>query len=689
MGGPGHGRRLAAATVLAALLGGPACLVLEPLLAPVAAASPQALAVSADAAYVLDSAASVVHVSVSVRATNVESSTTTGSTVTRYYFTGIRLAIQPEATHIAASDGFGALPVVTSPRQGAIALEADFRSNLFYHQSTSLRISYDLVGAAPRSTTSEVRINAAFASFSAWAYGDPGSSTVRIELPASFVPSFAGEALARSSVGGSTVLAARAIAQPDSWAVDITADRTAALDTTRLTAAAGQSVVVRSWPGDTVWATKVHDLLQAGLPRLDALVRLPWPVTGDLVVTEVATPLLEGYSGIYHAATDTISISEDLDDLTIVHEASHAWFNPALFSDRWITEGLADEYGSLVLDELALTHESPTRPTPSDPGRVALASWAFPGAITTTTTDERETYGYDASWWVSQQLLADIGPAKMADVFAAAAYHRIAYLGSGAAETTSGPNDWRRYLDLLDEVGGATAADALFRAYVADGPDTAELDARTAARGDYAALGRASKGWPVPLNIRTAMSSWSFAPAERLMAAAGTVTREAASVAAAASRLGVKAPADLEAAYEAATTDFGAPTALADRELAALEVMSAAKAAYDAPRDVVATIGMNAGSAAADWSTAGTEFADGDLVGATEAAQRLAADLRGAPGLGRSRLLAGTLLLILGIALAAILMRRRGRPAAVSRESRAPYGTLADHPAGDRDEGAS
>ena len=57
---------------------------------------------------------------------------------------------------------------------------------------------------------------------------------------------------------------------------------------------------------------------------------------------EVHTPLLEGYAGIFFEGENRIEISEDLDDLTIIHEASHAWFNGDLFVGRWINEGFAD-----------------------------------------------------------------------------------------------------------------------------------------------------------------------------------------------------------------------------------------------------------------------------------------------------------------------------------------------------------
>ena len=87
-------------------------------------------------------------------------------------------------------------------------------------------------------------------------------------------------------------------------------------------------------------------ILSDSVPDLVGRIGLPWPVDGPLNVLEVHTPLLEGYAGFYDPKSDEITISENLDDLTIVHEASHAWFNSRLFTDRWINEGLAEEYAS-------------------------------------------------------------------------------------------------------------------------------------------------------------------------------------------------------------------------------------------------------------------------------------------------------------------------------------------------------
>ena len=106
-------------------------------------------------------------------------------------------------------------------------------------------------------------------------------------------------------------------------------------------------------------AKRVVTILGEGIPELTARIGLPWPVDGPLSVLEIHTPLLEGYAGFYNPQTDEITISEDLDDVTIIHEASHAWFNRDLFDARWITEGLAETYAAQVVDALGRRRAGP------------------------------------------------------------------------------------------------------------------------------------------------------------------------------------------------------------------------------------------------------------------------------------------------------------------------------------------
>ena len=66
--------------------------------------------------------------------------------------------------------------------------------DLYFRQSRSIRIEYELPGGKPRSS-GDIRVGAAFVTFTAWSWGDPGRSTVRIVLPKGFTNSGYGETL--------------------------------------------------------------------------------------------------------------------------------------------------------------------------------------------------------------------------------------------------------------------------------------------------------------------------------------------------------------------------------------------------------------------------------------------------------------------------------------------------------------
>ncbi len=541
-------------------------------------------------------------------------------------------------------------------------------------------MTYDLPGAAPRSK-SDIRVGTAFATFVAWAFGDSGS--VRVVVPAGYEAEATGSTATRSTSDGATVFAASGITDIGGWYLVVTADRKSALTSERIDLAGGEHVVVRAWPEDTTWQRQVRQLLTDGLPHLVELTGLDWPVAADLTVFEVHTPLLEGYAGVFFQDEDRIEISEDLDDLTTLHEASHAWFNGALFDGRWINEGFADTYAAKALDAMGSGGWAPNPVSPTDAAAVRLAAWVHPGRITDDATDAREQYGYEASWTVIRSLVADIGDDGMREVLRAAADRRSAYAGSGAAEPLAGPTDWRRLLDLLDEVGGATTADDLFRRWVVTDAQAADLDARAAARSAYAALVSAGAGWQPPAYVRDPLTTWSFPTATSRIAEASAVLARRDALAAEATRLGVGLPADLQTAYQAARDSLADADRVATTETAAIQALATAIDAVAAPRAPLVVLGLLGTTPEVDLAGARAAFS----AGAADAAARAAAVtalIDGAVAIGRRRLLAvvaglGVAVVLLVVAIV-IVRRRRRRAARPGAAGGPPYATLADQP---------
>ena len=131
-----------------------------------------------------------------------------------------------------------------------------------------------------------------------------------------------------------------------------------------------------------------------------------------------------------------------------------------------------------------------------------LAHWPPPAPIRDAQSDAREQYGYDAAWTVIRDIVEEAGEDGMRSVFRAASDGTTAYPGDGAPETSALPNDWRRFLDLTQELGGATTPRTCSRTWVlpngaapARGPRDGARRVR-AARGGRRWLGGAAGGAP-------------------------------------------------------------------------------------------------------------------------------------------------------------------------------------------------
>ena len=349
------------------------------VLAPSVALGADGIAIRTVARYVVAPEDARIRVAVDVNATNQKPDRDNGGAVTRYYYDGVNLGVQREARNIRATQDGVALRVTTATREGYRLVTILFRSPIFFGERAKVRLQFDLPAGKPRSS-SDVRVGPAFASFLAWAFGDAG--TVRVDVPAEFEVDISGAEMTRTVNDAGVQVYRAATDDALSWFAWVNARNDDGLTRRPLELAGGDEVVVRAWPEDLRWQRRVASVLGDGIPALTSRIGLPWPVDGALSVLEIHTPLLEGYAGFYNPANDEITISEDLDDVTIVHEASHAWFNQRLFTERWITEGLADEYAARVAARRsAARRRPPRRSRRTTPAAFPLDDWPPPAAI--------------------------------------------------------------------------------------------------------------------------------------------------------------------------------------------------------------------------------------------------------------------------------------------------------------------
>ncbi len=699
MTGAGHPRRRITAAALLALVVGlagallPAAapgLPLPGFLGPAVARAADDLEITADTRYTVDPEARTVRVVVDLTAVNRKPNQAT----TRYFYDGLNLGVQPEARRFTATRDGSELRVRAAAREGYRLVTVLFGRKLYFGEAERLRLSFELPAGKPRSA-SDVRVGSAFATFTAWAFGDTGR--VRIEVPSDFRVETAGSELDAERGANGLQAWSAATNDPLSWYVLVNATNDAALTSDRLELEDGENVVIRAWPEDNRWRQRVRVLLRDGLPQLAEQIGLPWPVEGSLVVTEVHTPLLEGYAGFYDPDTDQITISEDLDDLTIIHEASHAWFNGALFTERWITEGLADEYAARALRADDRGYPGPDKVTRMDPAAFALNDWPPPAAIRDQEAGDRETYGYAASWTLMRRILARVGEPGMREVFAAAAAGTTAYPGEGDPERSRLPNDWRRFLDLAEQAADPATATAsersladLIELWALDATQAVLLPARAAALERYSALARAGGSWAPPAAVRSALDEWQFGEAADIMDGAERVLASRDAIEALAATEGLVPGPRLEADYQDARSEaeMNVVADAATRALGTLETIATAGEAAEAPRDWLTSWGLDGADPAAGVAAAGAAWEAGDLDAAATAAAGVVALLAAAPDIGRSHAIVAALvaaLAVLLLVLIAIALARRRRPregpvlataAAGLPGPRGPYATL-------------
>jgi hypothetical protein len=651
------GRRLAA--IAAALVLGLGLAIAPSGARPALAADP--LKVRADATYTLDPAAGKVHVVIDWEVTDLKRNS--GGFI--YYYTGYRFAVQPEARSIKAAGGGASLAVSTKKHEFYIDTTVDFRTNLYYGQTSHFTVRYDLVAGAPRSE-SPVRIGRAFATFGVWAWGDSGKGSVEVRTPQGFGSTIDGGPMSIASDGGKQTLRAKP-EDPATFYAIISAENPLAYTTDRLSLEGEVEIVINAWPEDHKWDDLASSTLRTALPELQKLIGLPWPVEHDLAVRERYTPSLEGYAGVFFTESERIDISEDLDPVVMVHEASHAWLNENLFIERWIYEGLAQDYAYRA--QKAVGGEDgglPERPAADDTGHVLLSSWTFPEVIRDQKTDDQERYGYQASFWVIHRLVENAGVDGMRVAFAAADAHTTAYPGAGTPEKVAESNNWKRLVDLVESLArdDSTDTERALKDFVLTSTSADELRDREDARKAYRDLLAAGTGWLPGWYVRKPMDEWKFEVATKHMAEATAVLGLRDQVDAAAGALQLQPDGALKTAYEGAEPDLDAATTLAQDELAALAAISDAKAKVDVAPDLLATLGLLGEAPQVPYDAARSAFEAGDIAGAKTNAATAAALVAGAAAAGQQRLVlivAVAVALVVLLIVLAIVVRRRGR----------------------------
>src|SRR5829696_3819450 len=136
--------------------------ILRALDAPVTRAA-GGIAIRTAARYVVAPTDGVVRVSIDITATNEKPNRNSGGAVTRYFYDGVNLGVQPEARNLRATQDGRAVRVTAADREGYRLVTVFFRDDIFLGERAKVRLQYDLRAGKPRSG-SDVRVGPAFAS---------------------------------------------------------------------------------------------------------------------------------------------------------------------------------------------------------------------------------------------------------------------------------------------------------------------------------------------------------------------------------------------------------------------------------------------------------------------------------------------------------------------------------------------
>jgi hypothetical protein len=479
------------------------------LFRPARAAAAEGFTLTSSTTYHFDPATDAVTVESTYLMTNTTRDRRSGNRIEFYYFEGTAVPVHAGARNLVVEVNGSIAEYVLHPETEFTMVEIEFADNLRYGRTATIVVRYDLLGDPPRTETSWVRVNPAYVSFPMIAFADPGGADVRVEIPEQWTPEYSGNTLSHKVQDDTLVLEALDIETPDEFYVLFTARQDELLVSTPLTVA-GSDFELRAWPGDTRWGQFAERYVTDGLPVLERLTGTPWPERNETDVIEASTPYLRGYAGYYYADTDVIEVTEDLDGHTMLHELSHAWFNDSYLTDRWLSEGLADEVGSRAVAELGDKLPRPDDydvPPDFDASQFRLNDWDQP---TSALDDASETYGYQTSFRVMRELSDEIGEEKMSALIAAVLGGDRAYGPEDGEPIDAGSVGWRQFLDLSEQIGGSKELVEDYRQHVVTSGQERDLDTRQDTLEAYAELVARGGSWAPPEAVREPMADWQF-----------------------------------------------------------------------------------------------------------------------------------------------------------------------------------
>ena len=583
-----------------------------------------------------------------------------------YFWNATEIAVEKQAGAVSATSNAGRVTQSTRTTDNYYRYIRLSYPDVFYGQTRVVTASYT-IPAGPHAAGG-FRASSAYASLCAVGNGtDTGS--VNVILPTGFdLYVDTGSQLTNTGTSnGKQTFSSGTQAAPYKFWSCFDAEDEANLTHTAVTAGA-QTFDIQGWPEDAIWKVTVRNEVASDVQALEDLTGLKMP-GGKITIAEAGDLQLGEYGGSYNSTTGTASIPESAEPDIVAHELSHIWFNRTMFTDKWMSEGLAgySEKTAGPNNYKACTDPGPYPGT----GSPDLTKWMTLTKDSTTQDEDVLDWEYSAACYAFTTLANTMGPESFKAVLEALTKNEMAYVGATPGEQLPGvtlPATSRQLLDLIDErgmvPGGVTDLDqaqALLGGYGIF--DESTLADRSLARATYHTLETSAGTWQMPLAIRGPMATWDFKSAESAMATAKQIVDVRGSIEAMLSGFSLDGTV-IQRKFESAATqaDLDAVLAQANSEADAAHKVDQATRLKDGDRSILQSLGLAGADLDKPLQGARTDLLSVKPDSAGAQAQSVIDLVNGANSQGTLRVCAavgGLALLLLLIVLVAVVFRGR------------------------------
>ncbi len=553
------------------------------VLAPAAVAD-EGLATGATSRYVLDAKRTTIEASITIELRNV----TPDRGDTYYFYNEFSVPVPAGAEKARARSNGSSLPVSLRTTDDASTKLARISfPNLLFGRTRTIELTFEVPGEAPRSKDS-TRVGRGYASFAVYGVGDDGRNTVEVVAPSSMTFDATSEAFSASEKGSTTTHTASA-SDPDGGFFAVVSLRDPKQADERTVEVAGTTLVLRGFRDDPKWSDFVADKVTAGVPVLEKLVGNPWP--GGLErIREDTAPSVYGYDGWFDPSDDEIVVGEQFDADLIFHELSHAWLQGDRFTERWVSEGLAQVVAERTVVATGGKARSHPSVSPSSKEALPLNEW---GGSASDRSGEIEAFAYPASYRATRDVTRGLDDKAFAAVVGAAVRGERAYDPAGTRDPDSGRTSWARWFDLLETRAGVDNASAVFSRWALTDDERANLAKRAKERTAYATLDEADGSWLPPEGLRDAMTAWDFERAATVRGQVAELGARAVAVQQAATATGTEVPDVIRTSYEAAdqAEQYAALATSLPKAATAVRAVGEAERAASSDRDPLSELG--------------------------------------------------------------------------------------------------